>query len=197
MIQLTDVSLLFGSHTVLEHVNLHLSPGEHMAIMGPSGSGKTSLLRLISGDLTPTSGSLDSKTTRLSYMFQEPRLVPWLTAEENVNLVLGDSPATLPTAREWLQKVGLGAHEKKLPHELSGGMQQRVSLARALAYDGDVFLLDEPLSALDEDTAKQMLDLIAENTKDKALILVTHSQWQAERIADSMYRIIEKTPERM
>ena len=196
MITLENVSVRFGQHQVLRDVNLHLAPGEHMALMGPSGSGKTCLLRLLSGHLAPTSGKVLRSTERLSYMFQEPRLVPWLTAEENVNLVLGDSPSTLPQARLWLERVGLKEHLRKLPGELSGGMQQRVSLARALAYDGDVFLLDEPLSALDEETARQMLRLIADNTHDKALVLVTHSPWQAEQIAQSIYSIQDKTPVR-
>ncbi len=197
MIKLQNVTLKFANTVVLDCANLSVDSGEHIALMGPSGSGKTSILRLLAQQITPTSGTVQISTEKISYMFQEPRLIPWLTAEQNVNLVLGDHKSTLPLARSWLDKVGLSDSYAKLPSALSGGMRQRVSLARALAYDGELFLMDEPLSALDEETAEQMLQLINTYTKGKTLVFVTHNTNQANAITDTIYSIKNKVPERI
>ncbi|MDD6503624.1 MAG: ABC transporter ATP-binding protein [Oscillospiraceae bacterium] len=197
MIELKDVSVAFQGHSVLEHCSLLVPDGGHTAVMGPSGSGKTTLLRLIAGQLAPDQGSVTVSHGRISYMYQEPRLLPWLTAEENVNLVLSDKPETMDTARQWLAAVGLADAMKKRPAELSGGMRQRVSLARALAYDGDLFLLDEPLSSLDEAMAVELLDLLKQYTQGKSMIFVTHSPEQAKVLGGEIYRMHDKTLERI
>ena len=197
MIELKDVSVAFQGHSVLEHCSLLVPDGGHTAVMGPSGSGKTTLLRLIAGQLAPDQGSVTVSHGRISYMYQEPRLLPWLTAEENVNLVLSDKPETMDTARQWLAAVGLADAMKKRPAELSGGMRQRVSLARALAYDGDLFLLDEPLSSLDEAMAAELLDLLKQYTQGKSMIFVTHSPEQAKVLGGKIYRMHDKTLERI
>lgn len=197
MIELKDVSVAFQGHSVLEHCSLLVPDGGHTAVMGPSGSGKTTLLRLVAGQLAPDQGSVTVSHGRISYMYQEPRLLPWLTAEENVNLVLSDKPETMDTARQWLAAVGLADAMKKRPAELSGGMRQRVSLARALAYDGDLFLLDEPLSSLDEAMATELLDLLKQYTRGKSMIFVTHSPEQAKVLGGEIYRMNNKTLERI
>ena len=197
MIELKDVSVAFQGHSVLEHCSLLVPDGGHTAVMGPSGSGKTTLLRLVAGQLAPDQGSVTVSHGRISYMYQEPRLLPWLTAEENVNLVLSDKPETMDTARQWLAAVGLADAMKKRPAELSGGMRQRVSLARALAYDGDLFLLDEPLSSLDEAMAAELLDLLKQYTQGKSMIFVTHSPEQAKVLGGEIYRMHDKTLERI
>lgn len=197
MIELKDVSVAFQGRSVLEHCSLLVPDGGHTAVMGPSGSGKTTLLRLIAGQLAPDQGSVTVSHGRISYMYQEPRLLPWLTAEENVNLVLSDKPETMDTARQWLAAVGLADAMKKRPAELSGGMRQRVSLARALAYDGDLFLLDEPLSSLDEAMAAELLDLLKQYTQGKSMIFVTHSPEQAKVLGGEIYRMHDKTLERI
>ena len=189
MIKLNNVTVSFGSKTVLHNFSLDIKQGEHIALMGPSGSGKTTILRLIARQLPPTAGTVQVDTNRISYMFQDHRLLPWMTAEENVNLVLGDSKATLHIAQDWLDKVGLADAYNKYPSELSGGMRQRVSLARALAYNGDIFLLDEPLSALDEDTALQMLELIQTHTVGKTVIFVTHRNSHAEHFSPNIIQL--------
>ena len=122
-------------------------------------------------------------------MFQEPRLAPWLTAAENINLVLGDTAESLPEAIKWLKKLGMEDAIDKYPHELSGGMQQRVALARALAYNSELLLLDEPLSSLDETLADELLIFIKEYAKDKTVVFVTHSTAQAKAFADTIYVI--------
>ena len=172
-----------GASPVLENCNFCVHTGERVALMGPSGSGKTTVLRLISGRLQPRQGAVRVSAGKISYMFQEPRLLPWLNAEDNVNLVLSDGATTLDAARRALESVGLGDATKKYPAELSGGMRQRVSLARALAYDGDLFLLDEPLSALDADKAEELLALLEHHLEGRTLLFVTHSLSQAKRLA--------------
>ena len=162
MIAFKNVSVKLGKTTVLKDFSLTINQGEHVALMGASGSGKTTVLKLIAKQLQPDSGSVSCNTNKISYMFQEPRLVPWLTAAENVNLVLGDLPHSLPDAIKWLKAVGLEDAINKYPAELSGGMQQRTALARTLAYNGDVLLLDEPLSALDETMTDELLLMIKE-----------------------------------
>ena len=132
---------------------------------------------------------------KISYLFQEPRLLPWLSAEENVNLVLSDRKETLEEARHWLEVVGLADAMTKRPGALSGGMRQRVALARALAYGGDLLLLDEPMSALDEALSVQLLTLLNQYTQDKTVIFVTHSPGQAKQISETIYTIKNKTLE--
>lgn len=174
------VSLSLGGKQLLESLDLSLKNGEVKVIMGPSGCGKTSLLRLAAGLLKPTAGKILRGSDRISIQFQEPRLLPWLTAAENVNLVLSDKKETLPKALEYLGAVGLTDAAHQYPAELSGGMAQRVALARALAYGGDLFLLDEPFRGLDQALRDQMISLVRTHTAGKALLLVTHDKEVAE-----------------
>lgn len=193
MVELKNVCLSFNKTPVLKDFSISVNKGEHVVIMGPSGSGKTTILKLIAGQIKPQKGELRVTTDKISYMFQEPRLLPWLSAAENVNLVLGDTAETMPEAIKWLQILGLGEDTDKHPSELSGGMQQRVALARALAYNGDLLLLDEPLSALDETLADELLHLIKEYAANKTVIFVTHSTLQAKKFADTIYVIKKQT----
>jgi len=195
MIELNAVTAGYREQTVLENCSLRVFPGEHIAVMGPSGSGKTTLLKLIAGTLPPRSGTVRVEAEKISYLFQEPRLLPWLTAEENVNLVLSDSAATMDQARHWLDIVGLSDAAGKRPVALSGGMRQRVALARALAYGGDLFLLDEPMSALDSALSVQLISLLKQYTQGKTMIFVTHSLEQAKRIGGKIYTLNNKTLE--
>ena len=189
MIELRNITVKFDTTTVLKDFSLSVEKGEHIALMGSSGSGKTTVLKLIAGLLQPNNGEIKVSTNKISYMFQEPRLAPWLTAAENINLVLGDTAESLPEAIKWLKKLGMEDAADKFPHELSGGMQQRVALARALAYNGELLLLDEPLSALDESLAETLLAFIKQYAQDKTVIFVTHSTAQAKAFADTIYVI--------
>ncbi|MBQ8396582.1 MAG: ABC transporter ATP-binding protein, partial [Clostridia bacterium] len=148
MIEVTGLTKRFGDNLVLDRLNLTLrSPGV-TAVTGPSGRGKTTLLRCLAGLERPDAGTICG-VGRAACMFQEPRLLPWLTAVQNVNLVLADDHTTLPAASGWLERVELASAADQYPAELSGGMQQRVALARDLAWGGDTILLDEPFRALD------------------------------------------------
>lgn len=192
MIDIKNLSLSYEGERVIEQFSLHVDKGEKIALMGPSGCGKTSLLEAIAGLLKPDKGTV-SVNGRISCVFQEPRLLPWLSALKNVNVVLSDSAATEDEAAKWLEAVGLYEDAHKLPSQLSGGMQQRVNIARALAYGGDVLLLDEPMKGMDAETAEAVAELIKSSAKDKTLILVTHDEEEARAFADRIYHYENKS----
>ena len=185
MIRIEHLTVAFDSQTVLKDCSLTVPAGSRVALMGASGSGKTTLINVIAGLVKPTSGRV-AVEGKLSYAFQEPALFPWLTALENVNVVLSDSPDTLEIARKWLCEAGLEEHLQKYPHQLSGGQKQRVALCRALAYGGDILLLDEPLKGLDADTRDSVVALLRRECRDKTLLLVTHDPREAEALCDTV-----------
>lgn len=173
MIDLIHVRMAFGDKHIFDDLSLSFSAPGQYAILGPSGRGKTTLLRLIAGLERPQSGQICMPdNTRIAFCFQEDRLLPFKTIRENVALVCGDTG----TAQRWLERVGLGDEGDSYPASLSGGMKRRAALARALAFDAPVLLMDEPFRALDADTHADMLALVREAAKDKLLILVTHDE---------------------
>ncbi len=180
MLELKNVCFSYGEQEILRDISLRLDRGERMAIIGPSGCGKTTLLRIADGLLTASCGIVSNDFKRTAIMFQEPRLLPWLTAEENVSLVLNEADVQ-ESATEWLSRFGLQDALNKRPHELSGGMQQRVALARTMAYGGDLILLDEPFKALDEETKNSAIKAVSEYT-NAAIILVTHDKSDADAL---------------
>ena len=187
MLKLTDISHSYGDHAVLQGRNLTLLPGQRIAIMGPSGCGKTTLLRIALGLLKPTEGTVENTFRKTAVVFQEPRLLPWRTALQNVNLVLGDGKATLETAKQYLKKVKLSDAADKYPRELSGGMQQRAAVARALAAEGDLLILDEPFKAMDEELREQIIALV--NQTNAAILLVTHEETEAKMLGCEIIKL--------
>lgn len=177
MLTLTNISLSYDSRQVLQNTSLTLLPGQRIALMGPSGCGKTTLLRIALGLIPPDSGTVENTFRKNVVVFQEPRLLPWRTALENVNLVLDDSKATAEEASCHLKAVGLADAADKYPRELSGGMQQRVALARALAAASDLLILDEPFKAMDEALRRQIIALVDQT--NAAILLVTHDAEEA------------------
>ena len=177
-ISLENISFSYPNQSVLNSISLTLDFTTKYALMGKSGMGKTTLLHIISGILSPNSGTIVSDSPyRSSTVFQEPRLLPWYTVVQNIQL-------TCPHCDEkkiisLLSALDMGDTFHKYPHELSGGMAQRVSIARALLYGGDVFLLDEPFSGLDQTTKETTAKVILEYTKDKPLIAVLHHPEEA------------------
>ena len=184
MVTLQNVTLFFKDgktvKTVLNDLSLTFPTGKMIAVMGPSGCGKTTLLRLIAGLILPSSGNVTRETESISYLFQDTALLPWLTAAENVNLVLSDGKETLGEAVEWLRRVDLSDEANTYPASLSGGMRQRVALARALSTDAELLLLDEPFRGMDEELHAKMRELVLACRKGKTTILVTHDAKDAE-----------------
>ncbi len=181
-----------GPVAVLQGVDLEAAPGEFVAVLGASGCGKSTLLRLVAGLDTATAGEIriGGRTVtdcdpRCAMVFQEPRLLPWKSVAQNVALgARGVPDAETPAAM--LERVGLSGSERSWPYQLSGGMAQRVGLARAFVRKPAVLLLDEPFAALDAFTRLQMGDLLREICRDRSrtVLLVTHDVDEALRLAD-------------
>lgn len=189
MLKIESISKSYDGKPVLHNLSLFCEDTGITAIMGSSGIGKTTLLNIIAGLESADSGTVLQTFKRISYKFQEPRLFDWLTAVENVQIVLANSPSTESVSRELLSAVGLSDSSLKYPNELSGGMQQRVALARALAFEGDLLLLDEPFSAVDEETKKQLIGLIKQYGQSHAVILVTHDKSEAEALGATIVEL--------
>lgn len=168
-----------GDVEVLRDINIDVAKGSFLSIIGPSGCGKTSMLRLIAGLEKPSHGSINVETQNSAYVFQQPALFPWATVSANVAkpLKLSKAEQIEEKTNQVLKQVGLSDFADKYPHQLSGGMQQRVSIARALAMEPDLLLMDEPFGALDEQTRENMnLELRALwQATGKTVCFVTHS----------------------
>ena len=173
---------------VLQRLRFQLNPGERVALIGPSGCGKTTLLNLIAGLDAAYDGEITRPAGRIAMVFQTPRLLPWRTLEENIALVPGSGGRA--RARELLAQVGLADAAGLYPQRASLGMQRRAALARALATDPALILLDEPLVSLDPKAAAEMRDrlLAAFERTGAAVLLATHNRREALHLAD---RVIE------
>ena len=197
MLKITDLTFAFGKKQIFENFSLTLETGEILAVMAPSGYGKTTLLGLIAGLLKPQKGEIVNTFEKIAYVFQEPRLFPWLTVKENLLAVIDEKDeSAAKTVAECLALVGLSDSLDKYPSELSGGMKSRVSLARALAYGGDLFLLDEPFAALDEELRHTLTVKIKDYLRSRgaSAILVTHNREDAEKIADRILTLPSPRP---
>ena len=187
MLKIKDLSFSYGKKQIFQNFSFQLNDGEIVAIMGASGCGKSTLLQLIAGLLHPSQGKIETDLKRVSYAFQEPRLFPWLTVKENLKEIL---PPKQENAEQRildaLNMVELADSINLYPDALSGGMKSRVSLARALAFEADLLLLDEPFAALDEALRLRLGERIRHKIKSRgtSAILVTHHPEDAERIAD-------------
>jgi len=189
-VRVEGVSQVFqrGAVPVLAGVDLTVAPGEFVCLVGASGCGKSTLLNLIAGLTRPTSGRIAVSSERPALMFQEPALLPWLTAAGNVELALrarGVGRAERRTeAQRLLRVVNLAGHSGKRVHELSGGMRQRVALARALAQDSSVLLMDEPFAALDAITRDVLHQELTRVWAEQGLsiVFVTHNVREAARL---------------
>ena len=184
----------------LEDINLTIRDREFVCILGPSGCGKSTLLEILAGLQPPTSGEiffnqekLQTPNPKLGFVFQDPSLYPWRTVADNVELGLefkGVGKAERRArAEKYLAMVGLSGFEKKYPHQLSGGMRQRAGIARALANDPEVLLMDEPFGALDAQTRTVMQELLLDvwDESHKTILFVTHDVDEAVFIGDTIY----------
>ncbi|MFJ7367884.1 ABC transporter ATP-binding protein [Lysinibacillus sp. NPDC098008] len=203
MLSIQNIVKSFDTLQVLKDISFEVRDGEFVAIIGPSGSGKSTLFQLIGGVSSIDQGAIllngeaiQHKRGTIGYMPQQPSLLPWRTIIENVTIVeeLTGKPDR-ERAKAWLEKVGLASFIHAYPHELSGGMQQRVSFIRAIVSDKPILCLDEPFSALDEFTRLEMqawLLSIWEQYR-KSILFVTHSIEEALFLADRIL-ILTKRP---
>ena len=209
LITFENVSRIYenGDHKqkALDHVNMSLEEGKFVVILGPSGAGKSTLLNLLGGLDSPTEGKItvngkdisglsgnelaDYRASSVGFVFQFYNLIPTLTVHENVTLVKEIAPNAL-SATEMLREVGLEDHLKNFPSELSGGEQQRVSIARALAKNPKILLCDEPTGALDSETGVLVLKLLLKMAREygKTIVIVTHNQ-NIAKMADVVIRV--------
>ena len=213
-----DVRLVYstsrGPLTALDRLSFDLGKREFVSVLGPSGCGKSTLLKLVTGLITPTAGSLalagaDIAGPRpdVGIVFQAPTLLPWRTVIDNVLVPIRARGAALsayrPKAQALLDLVGLGSFARHYPHELSGGMQQRVGIARGLIHDPELLLMDEPFAALDAMTREGMMDELQRiwMSTDKSVLFITHSIPEAVYLSDRVLvmgprpgRIVETLP---
>jgi len=196
LLRLARVGHSFGAVEVIAALDLEVRRGEFVALVGPSGCGKTTLLNLCSGWQRPTGGVVQ-RPDRLRMVFQQDGLFPWLTVGENVRLGLRHVPEDTEKdrrARALLDLVGLGAFEAHYPHQLSGGMRQRVELVRALGGETDLLLMDEPFSSLDYLTRLRMRAELARLLREapRTVVLVTHDIEEAAQLADRVLVLTER-----
>jgi NitT/TauT family transport system ATP-binding protein len=200
-IRVNNLNLTFadknGGLRALQNVSFDVARQEFVCILGPSGSGKTTLLRVIAGLLKPTQGEIlfedtpeDLRPPRVGLVFQQANLMPWRTALENITLPLElvgiPSEQARPRAEELIAQVGLQGFENSWPRDLSGGMAQRVAIARSLIQDPDLLLLDEPFGSLDALTREKMGAELLQlwQARRKTVIMVTHSISEALLLSD-------------
>ncbi len=188
LLRLERASLAFGSTEVLRELSLEVKRGEFVAVVGPSGCGKTTLLSLCSGFLRPGGGVVE-RSGSLRMVFQQDGLFPWLTVAESIRLGLRhlkDEAARGRRAEALIALIGLAEFAGHYPHQLSGGMRQRVELCRAIGGDTDLLLLDEPFSSLDYLTRLRMRAELARllHEQPRTVVLVTHDIEEAAQLAD-------------
>ncbi len=180
MISIENISKSFNGKEVLKNVSFRVKKGECVALTGESGAGKTTLLRIIAGLESADSGTVSfSEDVRKTFVFQENRLLKNKSVLDNVLTVAPDKAKAL----YYLERLFLIEDADKKAGELSGGMKRRLAIARALAYGGEIFFLDEPLRELDTETLKAAADLIKEEISGKTAVLITHDSFSLEYLA--------------
>lgn len=183
----------FGSQEVLSEIRFEMAKGERVALLGPSGIGKSTLLSLIAGTDCIFDGTIRRPEGRIAMVFQTPRLLPWRTLQENIEIIPGTSGA-----RELLASVGLAEAADQHPEKVSLGMQRRAALARAMAVQPDLILMDEPLVSLDPASASEMRRLLTEmfDRTGAAALLATHDRREALMLTDRVL-ILDGPPARL
>lgn len=187
-LRVRELRLVMRGLVLLDGLSLDLRAGEILAVRGASGAGKTTLLRTLAGLLPAPAGEIDTGGGRGAMVFQEPRLLPWYSAEKNVTLALRHLPDAPSVARDWLQRVGLDDAMQLRPAQMSGGMRQRTAIARALAARPTLLLVDEPFSALNPELAQTLRDLLLDliHRNGISTVWVTHNPDEAAAVSDRL-----------
>lgn len=205
IIEFKNVKKDYGSLEVIRNLSFKVNSKDIIGILGPSGVGKSTILKLIAGLEKPSNGIIINDSSKIAYVFQEPRLLPWKTTYDNVYLPLRFNGISRSEARNrtsrFLEKIGLNGFENYYPAQLSGGMLQRVSLARAFAIEPDFLLLDEPFSALDIRLKSVLETMLKELLKENPIpvLYVSHSPEDIMQFANRIFMmfrggIIEELP---
>ena len=198
VITFNNVIKKYDQHEVLSSISFQVLQYDVIGILGPSGMGKTTILRLIAGLEKETTGEITTHSKKMAYVFQEPRLLPWRTVLENVELPLKASGVKkqdrVEKAKHYLDAMELSEFTDYYPSQLSGGMKQRVSLARAFAVEPDILLLDEPFSALDNRLRNKLLLALGERLEQQPMtvLYISHAPKELEKIANRFFLISAK-----
>jgi ABC-type nitrate/sulfonate/bicarbonate transport system ATPase subunit len=197
LIAVKDVRKSFGDVSVLDGVSVRVMKHETVSILGPSGCGKSTLMNIVTGLISADSGEV-CVSGRIGYMQQKDLLLPWKTVMDNVNLprVIGgdDKREAAADALPYFETFGLSGYEQRYPHELSGGMRQRVNFLRTFLTSGDIMLLDEPFGALDSITRGRLGQWLTDVKKhiDVTIMLITHDVEEAVLLSDRVYVLSDK-----
>jgi NitT/TauT family transport system ATP-binding protein len=195
LLKARNIKKSYGSLMAIKDISLEVSPNEIVGLVGPSGCGKTTALNIFSGHDNDFSGTLENSFNKLSYVFQEDRLLPWCNVWDNIRIVNDEIDDI--ELEHLLDIMELGDFRKSYPAELSGGMRQRVSIARAFAYKGDLLLMDEPFKSLDqklkESLLRSLIKLFMET--DLAILIVTHDQIEAKILCDRIIMLTSRPSE--
>ncbi|NLV47485.1 MAG: ABC transporter ATP-binding protein [Clostridiaceae bacterium] len=184
-IELDRLGVILDNRWILRDLSLTLPSRGVVALSGPSGCGKTTLMHTLAGLIPIAAGAITGlENKRVSIVFQENRLLPWMTVFDNLNLILHDAEATMI----WLNRMQLGPQHDRYPGQLSGGMKRRVALARALAFESDLLLLDEPFQGMDEPLREHLYPWIQAASQSKPVLLITHDRDDLTRLGHSIWR---------
>ncbi len=181
-----NISKSFNQKVIIKDLSIELPDKGKICFFGKTGIGKSLFMDILSGLCTPDNGCITGlENKKISVVFQEDRLLPWLTALENIRSVMCKRKKCL--CQDLLKNIGMQNYADKFPDELSGGMRRKIAIARALAHEGDVLLLDEPFNGLDYESKNRIFDIIYEYSSSRLSILVTHNAEEAIKFSDKIY----------
>ncbi|NTU89936.1 MAG: ABC transporter ATP-binding protein [Actinobacteria bacterium] len=186
-ISVKNISVSFDGRKVLDDFSLEIPETGTVCIFGPSGCGKTTLFDVLAGLIQPDSGTVHGMEHKsISMVFEDNRLLPWFDSTENVAVVIGGDTIR---AKHALEQMELSEYTDLLPAELSGGMQRRLAIARAIAFNGDILMLDEPTKGLDEELSYRVMDILHTAWTGRLTFLITHERDIAERYSDIIWNV--------
>lgn len=184
ILQFENVTFYYDN-IILQQFHCYFDQSGFYCILGKNGCGKTTFFKLISGLLLPQKGKIIHNAQKISFLFQENRLLPWFTILDNLMVINADKEYCISI----LEQLDLYNIEKKLPSELSGGMLRRVALAKAIIYDGDIFLLDEPFVGIDTERKQNIIPFLKQKLQNKICLVITHNLEEANALSSQQYTL--------